>query len=87
MSIKQIYIQLSKSITKTFRHDLQLHFLWSFFLCLLGVFWQPLVHTGFIATVFKETMDLWTKGHWSWDDFLYGTAGWIMAICFLGWTQ
>jgi hypothetical protein len=32
----------------------------------------------------KESLDLWTKGHWSWDDFVFGVMGWIMGAYFVG---
>ena len=65
------------------RLDLQLHFFWSFFLTMFGIFWLPLLLTGIIATIIKEGLDWWSKGHWSWDDFWCGFAGWIFAIIFL----
>jgi len=30
--------------------------------------------------VIKEALDLWTKGHWSWDDFCFGFVGWIIGV-------
>ena len=73
--MKTQYKKLAKFLLRYFRLDLQLHFLWSFFL--------PLVWLGLIATITKEALDLWSKGHWSWDDFIVGTIGWIFGIIFL----
>jgi hypothetical protein len=28
----------------------------------------------------KEALDLWSKGHWSWDDFWFGFVGWIIGV-------
>ena len=78
--MKDLYIKFTKTIVGLFRYDLQLHMLWSFMLSMLGVFWYPLVLTGFIATVIKELLDLWIKGHWSWDDFIFGVIGNFIAI-------
>ena len=65
---------------KYFRFDLQLHFFWSLFLTLLAIFWQPLICLGLVATVVKEALDLWSKGHWSWDDFWFGFVGWLLGV-------
>ncbi len=82
--MKKIYINIGQFLTNTFRLDLQLHMLWSFFFSMLGVFWFPLIITGLIATIAKEAGDLWTKGHWSWDDFILGIIGNLLAIIFIG---
>ena len=66
-----------------FRTDLQLHFLWSFFLTTSAVFFPLMIWSGLIATLIKEILDLWTKGQWNWDDIAYGIAGWIFALFFL----
>ena len=65
------------------RADLQLHFLWSFFLTTSAVFFPLMIWSGLIATLIKETLDLWTKGKWNWDDVAFGIAGWIFALFFL----
>ena len=83
-SIKQFYTKLAITVMKKLRPDLQLHFFWSFFLTMLSVFYQPLIYLGLFATVTKEALDLWTKGHWSWDDFWFGVFGWLLAVYFLG---
>ena len=77
------YKKLTKFLLRYFRLDLQLHFLWSFFLTMFAIFWLPLVWLGLIATIIKEALDWWSKGHWSWDDFIFGTFGWIFGIIFL----
>ena len=82
--MKDLYIKFTQKIVNLFRYDLQLHMLWSFSLSMLGVFWFPLIFTGFIATVFKELLDLWIKGHWSWDDFIFGITGNLVAIILIG---
>jgi len=58
--------------------------LWSFLLSMFGIIWYPLVITGFIATVIKESFDLWIKGHWSWDDVVFGIIGNIIAVILIG---
>lgn len=83
-SIKQFYIKLAITVMKKLRPDLQLHFFWSFLLTMLAVFYQPLIYLGLVATVVKESLDLWTKGRWSWDDFWFGVFGWLLAVYFLG---
>ena len=65
------------------RTDLQLHFLWSFFLTTSAVFFPLMIWSGLIATLIKEALDLWTKKKWNWDDIAYGIAGWIFALFFL----
>ena len=83
MEIKTYYKKLTDFLLHYFRLDLQLHFLWSFFLTMFAIFWLPLVWLGLIATIIKEALDWWSKGHWSWDDFIVGTIGWIFGIIFL----
>ena len=81
---KKLYRQIAQTVTLYLRFDLQLHFLWAMFLTLFAVFWQPFIYLGLVATVLKESLDLWTKGHWSWDDFVFGVMGWIMGAYFVG---
>ena len=81
--MKNKYKILTDFLLRYFRLDLQLHFLWSFFLTMFAIFWLPLVWLGLIATIIKEALDLWSKGHWSWDDFIVGIFGWIFGIIFL----
>ena len=81
--MKTQYKKLTEFLLRYFRLDLQLHFLWSFFLTMFAIFWLPLVWLGLIATIIKEALDWWSKGHWSWDDFIFGTFGWIFGIIFL----
>ena len=81
--MKNKYKKLTDFLLHYFRLDLQLHFLWSFFLTMFAIFWLPLIWLGLIATIVKEGLDLWSKGHWSWDDFIFGTFGWIFGIIFL----
>ena len=78
-----LYKKLTDFLLLYVRLDLQLHFLWSFFLTMFAIFWLPLIWLGLIATIVKEGLDLWSKGHWSWDDFIFGTFGWIFGIIFL----
>tara|TARA_B110000261_G_scaffold129084_1_gene144588 strand:+ start:18 stop:395 length:378 start_codon:yes stop_codon:yes gene_type:complete len=78
--IKILYKKIAKYTIQYFRFDLQLHFFWSLFLTLLAIFWQPLICLGLVATVVKEALDLWSKGHWSWDDFWFGFVGWIIGV-------
>ena len=73
----------SKVLLAHFRTDLQLHFLWSFFLTNLAVFFPYMIWSGLVATLAKETLDLWTKGKWNWDDIVFGLMGWIVALFFL----
>jgi hypothetical protein len=47
---------------------------------MFGLIYFPLVITGSIATVIKELFDLWIKGHWSWDDFVFGVIGNLLAL-------
>ena len=79
----KLYKKLTDFLLLYVRLDLQLHFLWSFFLTMFAIFWLPLIWLGLIATIVKEGLDLWSKGHWSWDDFIFGTFGWIFGIIFL----
>ena len=81
--MKDKYKILTDFLLRYFRLDLQLHFLWSFFLTMFAIFWLPFVWLGLIATIIKEALDLWSKGHWSWDDFIVGIFGWIFGIIFL----
>ena len=83
METKTYYKKLTDCILHYFRLDLQLHFLWSFFLTMFAIFWLPLIWLGIIATIIKEGLDLWSKGHWSWDDFWCGFIGWLLGIIFL----
>ncbi len=69
------YIRWGDWIMLVFRLDLQVHFFWGLFLTLAGIYWPPLLASGFVVTVVKEFLDLWSKGHWSWGDFWWGTAG------------
>jgi hypothetical protein len=50
---------------------------------MLAIFWQPMIYSGIVATIIKEALDLWSKGKWSWDDFWFGTVGWIVALILL----
>ena len=81
--IKVLYKKIANYLLQYFRFDLQLHFFWSFFLTIFAIFWLPLIWLGIIATIIKEGLDLWNKGHWSWDDFWYGFIGWILGLIFL----
>jgi hypothetical protein len=82
--IKQLYQRIATTILFYQRLDLHLHFFWAMFLTLFAVFWQPFIYLGLIATVLKEALDLWSKGHWSWDDFVFGVAGCIVGAYFVG---
>ena len=73
----------SKTLLTYCRTDLQLHFLLSFFLTTLAVFFPYMIWSGLIATLIKEALDLWIKGRWNWDDIVYGIAGWNFALLFL----
>jgi hypothetical protein len=84
LDIKHIYKIVAQTTITHIRADLQLHFFWAMFLTLLAVFWQPFIYLGLVATVIKESLDLWTKGHWSWDDFVFGVMGWIIGAYFVG---
>lgn len=65
------------------RMDLQLHFFWSFSLTILAVFWKPLIISGFIVTIAKETFDVIAQKGWSWGDFNWGVIGAVAGILFL----
>ena len=82
--IKQLYKRIATTILFYLRFDLQLHFFWAMFLTLFAVFWQPFIYLELIATVLKEALDLWSKGHWSWDDVVFGVAGCIVGVCLVG---
>ena len=84
IDIKHIYKIVAQTIITHIRADLQLHFFWAMFLTLFAVFWQPFIYLGLVATVIKESLDLWTKGHWSWDDFIFGVMGWIVGAYIVG---
>jgi hypothetical protein len=84
IDIKHTYKIVAQTIITHIRVDLQLHFFWAMFLTLFAVFWQPFIYLGLVATVMKESLDLWSKGHWSWDDFVFGVMGWIMGAYFVG---
>ena len=84
IDIKHTYKIVAQTIITHIRADLQLHFFWAMFLTLFAVFWQPFIYLGLVATVIKELLDLWTKGHWSWDDFVFGVMGWIAGSYFVG---
>jgi len=81
--IKQLYKRIATTILFYLRFDLQLHFFWGMILTLFAVFWQPFIYLGLIATVSKEALDLWSKGHWSWDDVVFGVAGCIVGAYFV----
>jgi len=84
IDIKHTYKIVAQTIITHIRADLQLHFFWAMFLTLFAVFWQPFIYLGLVATVIKESLDLWSKGHWSWDDFVFGVMGWIVGAWFVG---
>ena len=84
IDIKHTYKIVAQTIITHIRADLQLHFFWAMFLTLFAVFWQPFIYLGLVATVIKESLDLWSKGHWSWDDFVFGVMGWIVGSWFVG---
>ena len=84
IDIKHTYKIVAQTIITHIRADLQLHFFWAMFLTLFAVFWQPFIYLGLVATVIKESLDLWSKGHWSWDDFVFGVMGWIAGSYFVG---
>ena len=84
IDIKHTYKIVAQTIITHIRADLQLHFFWAMFLTLFAVFWQPFIYLGLVANVIKEALDLWTKGHWSWDDFVFGVMGWIAGSYFVG---
>ena len=73
--IKIKYLLFCKRVKRLLREDLQLHFLWSYFLTMLAVLWPIMIVSGIVATILKELSDKWIKGHWSWDDVIFGVAG------------
>jgi len=83
IDIKSLYKRLGIITLFYFRFDLQLHFFWAMFLTLFAVFWQPFIYLGLVATVIKEALDLWSKGHWSWDDVVFGIVGSIVGAYFV----
>jgi len=83
--MKKFYKKIAGEIINTIRPDLQLHFLWAMFLTLFAIFWQPLIYLGLVATIIKESLDLWSKEHWSWDDFVFGVMGWIVGAYLVRW--
>ena len=84
LDIKNTYKIVAQTIITHIRADLQLHFFWAMFLTMFALFWQPFIYLGLVATVIKESLDLWSKGHWSWDDFVFGVLGWIVGAYFVG---
>jgi hypothetical protein len=78
--MKKWYKAITKTIKGIFRDDLQLHFLWSYGLTTIGIYYTPMIFAGIILTILKEALDLWSKGNWSWDDFWFGLAGWVLGI-------
>ena len=80
MKIKKWYKTVAKIINNIIRFDLQLHFLWSYGLTTIGIYYTPMIFAGIIITILKEALDLWSKGEWSWDDFWFGLAGWVLGI-------
>ena len=78
--MKKWYKAITKTIKSSFRDDLQLHFLWSYGLTTIGIYYTPMIFAGIVLTILKEALDLWSKGHWSWDDFWFGLAGWVLGI-------
>ena len=57
-----------KKILAIFRMDLQLHFFWSLCLTLLAVYWSPMLYSGIVVTVGKETLDVVAQKGWSWGE-------------------
>ena len=84
LDVKATYKHIARTTIDHLRPDLQLHFFWAMLLTQFAVFWQPFIYLGLIATIVKELLDLWTKGHWSWDDFVFGVMGWIIGAYFVG---
>ena len=82
--MKKFYKKIAGEIIHYIRPDLQLHFFWALFLTLFAILWQPLIYLGLVATIIKEALDLWSKGHWSWDDFVFGVLGWTVGAFFVG---
>lgn len=75
MSLVHWYRAAGARVMSVFRLDWQVHFFWGLFLTLTGQFWPPLYLAGFLVTVGKEFLDLWSKRHWCWIDFTCGCAG------------
>jgi hypothetical protein len=80
MTLLTTYKKYGNLIMDIFRLDLQVHFFWGFFLTLGGIYWTPLFYAGFVVTIIKEALDLWSKGHWSWGDFWWGIGGSLIAL-------
>jgi len=75
--------KFEKKVLSIFRMDLQLHFFWSFSLTILALFWKPFIVSGIIITVLKEYLDVVAQKGWSWGDFFWGIAGFLIGIIFL----
>ncbi|THB74776.1 MAG: hypothetical protein D6B25_12990 [Desulfobulbaceae bacterium] len=71
-------------VIKLFRMDLQLHFFWSFSLTILGLFWGPLMYSGIMVTLLKESLDWYAQKGWSWGDFWFGIGGAFVGFIFIG---
>ena len=82
-SPKKMIAKSSNTLRRYFRTDLQLHFLWSFFLTISGVFFPLMIWSGLVATIIKEALDLWINKKWNWDDVVCGVVGWLLALFFL----
>lgn len=72
-----------KEILSVIRMDLQLHFFWSFSLTVLAVFWPPLIWSGIVITLVKESLDLAARKGWSWGDVIWGISGWGAGLLFV----
>lgn len=83
MNCLQWYKSAALRVMAVFRIDWQLHFFWGFFLTLSGQYWTPLYLSGFLVTVVKEFLDLWSKRHWCWIDFACGCSGCLAALAFV----
>ena len=83
MSLLERYQHWGEMVMRIFRFDLQTHFFWGFALTLLGVYWPPLYLSGILVNVVKETLDLWSKKLWSWDDVVLGIVGSLAALGYL----
>ena len=83
MSLVHWYRAAGARVMSVFRLDWQVHFFWGLFLTLTGQFWPPLSLAGFLVTVGKEFLDLWSKRHWCWIDFTCGCAGCLAALAFV----
>ncbi len=73
-----------KTLLSIIRMDLQLHFFWSFSLTILALFWKPFIAAGIGITIVKECFDVYARKGWSWGDFIWGVAGFLAGILFLG---